>query len=82
MLELGSQEKEEHEKIIEIAKEANIKTYTVGKAFKSTQSDFASQKFDTVEDSISYFDENPLKNSLILIKGSRGIALEKLIDKL
>ena len=82
MLELGSQEKSEHEKIIRIAKEAKIKTYTVGKAFKSTLSDFAIKKFDTVEDSIAYFDKTTLKNSLILIKGSRGIALEKLINKL
>ena len=82
MLELGNQEEKEHERIIKIAKEANIKTYTVGKAFKSTQSDFAMQKFNTVEDGIYYFDKNPLKNSLILLKGSRGIALEKLIDKL
>ena len=82
MLELGDQEKSEHEKVIRIAKEAKIKTYTVGQAFKSTPSDFAMQKFDNVEDGISYFDKNPLKNSLILLKGSRGIALEKLIDKL
>ena len=82
MLELGSQEKSEHEKIIKIAKDANLKTYTVGKAFKSTLSDFVIKKFDTVEDSIVYFDEKPLRNSLILLKGSRGIALEKLIDKL
>ena len=82
MLELGDQEKSEHEKVIRIAKEAKIKTYTVGQAFKSTPSDFVIQNFNTVEDSIAYFDEKPLRNSLILLKGSRGIALEKLIDKL
>ena len=30
----------------------------------------------------SNFEEKALKNSLILLKGSRGITLEKLIDKL
>ena len=82
MLELGNQEQLEHEKIIKIAEDANLKTYTVGKAFKSTHSDFAIKKFINVEESIMYFNVINLNNSLILLKGSRGNALEKLIDKL
>ena len=36
--------------------------------------------FATTEELISYLDSNSLSNSLILLKGSRGIQLEKVLE--
>ncbi len=38
--------------------------------------------FDNVENLIKHFENNPLSESLILVKGSRGIHLEKIFDYL
>lgn len=81
MLELGQQSAEEHQTIINLLKE---KLFTnvllVGKAFLACNSDYVT--FETVEELVIYLSKNDIKNQTILIKGSRGIRLEKIISLL
>ena len=83
MLELGKWSMEEHEKIINKLKNSNIdEVFLVGKHFKQLQENFGFGYFDDVEELIRFFEHNGISNSLILIKGSRGIGLEKVMNTL
>jgi UDP-N-acetylmuramoyl-tripeptide--D-alanyl-D-alanine ligase len=83
MLELGSQTAEEHQKIADIIRLEHFDTvFLVGRNFSAVEAG-SSMKFDTTELLADYLDkQNPITENLILVKGSRGIRLEKIIDKL
>jgi len=78
MLELGLESELEHAKIIEYLRELNIEYLTVGPIFLSIQNNKSVQKFKNTLELEEYLLNNPIKNKLILLKGSRGIGLEKL----
>ncbi|MCL2042198.1 MAG: UDP-N-acetylmuramoyl-tripeptide--D-alanyl-D-alanine ligase [Bacteroidales bacterium] len=83
MLELGSWSMEEHEKIVNKLKNSNIdEVFLVGKHFKQLQEPSGFGYFDDVDELIRFFENNGIANSLILIKGSRGIGLEKVMNTL
>jgi len=75
MFELGLESETEHKKIIDYCTESDIKFITVGENFKKHNS----TGFINTEQTIEYLKSVNFNNSLILLKGSRGIALEKLI---
>lgn len=79
MLELGNVSIEEHQKLIDKINDFD-EVYLVGKEFKKVNSKFPS--FETVEELISNIKLENISNSFILLKGSRGIELEKLIKLL
>lgn len=76
MKELGGAEIEEHERILKLLNELDLSAITVGKEFSNS----LFPHFSDVEQLMSYLSENPIKDSLILLKGSRSIGLEKLED--
>jgi UDP-N-acetylmuramoyl-tripeptide--D-alanyl-D-alanine ligase len=82
MFELGDASNNEHKNIIEKAIEANIeKIYFVGERFYENQ--ILNQKveyFKNLESLKARFDFSDYTNSTILIKGSRGMALERLLQ--
>ena len=81
MLELGNQSAEEHQSIINLLESKNFETVLlVGSEFKSTQNKY--KCFDNVNEVKTYLEKNPVKNNIILIKGSRGIKLEQLLPVL
>lgn len=84
MLELGSQEEEEHKHIISLIKELNFnEVYYVGPVFyRILNHDPSFNVFCDVGQARNYFRSNLLKNKTILIKGSRGTHLELLNDAL
>ncbi|MAS72209.1 MAG: UDP-N-acetylmuramoyl-tripeptide--D-alanyl-D-alanine ligase [Zunongwangia sp.] len=83
MLELGQYSKEEHQSIVELCNSKGFKNvYLVGKHFKETSTPEEYQKFDNTTELKTFLTANPINNSYILIKGSRGIALEKIIENL
>lgn len=83
MLELGNHAPEEHQKIAGIIRQENFAAvYLVGPYFSATDAGPAN-KFATTELLAGYLEKQaPFTESLILIKGSRGISLEKILDKL
>lgn len=84
MLELGSQCEEEHQKVADEVETMTLAhTFLVGKAFTQARTSSKTKKFDNVELLSDYLYQQKLtENSLVLIKGSRGIKLEKALDVL
>jgi UDP-N-acetylmuramoyl-tripeptide--D-alanyl-D-alanine ligase len=83
MLELGEESEKEHQQIIELLKEKKLlHAILVGPHFiKAAQAPFT-QLFQTSEEACNYLKEFPVNNATVLIKGSRGIKLEKLVEVL
>lgn len=81
MLELGEHTHVEHQRVINILQEKGFdNVILVGKAFREIQAKYPS--YATVEQLYDYLANNPLHQRHILLKGSRGIRLEKLIHLL
>ena len=82
MLELGSYSKNEHLKIINHLDKMDFESvYLIGEIFSSLNtSDSRFKKFNDIEELIKELDLTQIKDKSILIKGSRGIGLEKLIN--
>jgi len=79
MFELGTESEEEHRIIIETAERTNITTYFIGKNFYGLRDD-KNNFFESKDDFINYIKVRSLNDYLILLKGSRGIALESLVS--
>ena len=83
MLELGDSSEEEHLHIITlIRKETDITTLCVGTNFQRICKENNISAFADVQELSGYLAEHPIDNSLILLKGSRGIQLESLVPGL
>lgn len=78
MLELGEESKAEHQNILELAKSLGFENLiTVGNSFKEVNPESA---FANTAELTEYFKTNKITTKNILLKGSRGVALEKIID--
>jgi UDP-N-acetylmuramoyl-tripeptide--D-alanyl-D-alanine ligase len=82
MLELGDVSIEKHQEILHYLNIENVDYITVGSLFFSLPNNRAKNKFIQVDELVNYIDQHPITNNFILLKGSRGIALEKLISHL
>jgi UDP-N-acetylmuramoyl-tripeptide--D-alanyl-D-alanine ligase len=81
MFELGKNALSEHEKIIRLLKKQKFeKTILVGPLFSEVNDGI--QSFPDSETACQYLKSNPLFNKTILIKGSRGMKLEKILEAL
>jgi len=81
MLELGDASAEEHQKITDFIEEQTFSdVFLVGPQFKNTIDRTQKKKFEQVELLTIYLKTQPIENKLILIKGSRGIHLEKVLE--
>ena len=81
MRELGGKSEELHSEILKIAEASGFeKTILCGEQFSAVGKKHLC--FPTVEDLGEYLDTNPLHGHHILIKGSHGVHLERIIDKL
>jgi UDP-N-acetylmuramyl pentapeptide synthase len=79
MLELGEESEKEHYELLKLANTLNFdEIITVGKHFKNANpSELA---FGNSEELKNYLTENKISSQNILLKASRGIALEKILD--
>lgn len=83
MLELGSETEAEHLRIIELlASYPEVKVLLVGSYYKSLARPFGFLSFNNSEELWGWLKNNPITDSFILIKGSRGIQLEKVMEAL
>lgn len=81
MLELGKEAENEHIKIIKQLETAKFRqVYLVGTAFSKYNRNPQFQTFKTVDDLIKVLNTNKLENTHVLVKGSRGIRLEQVLN--
>ena len=80
MFELGTEAATEHKAILEKALQIPVdRRIIIGKEFfKLKADDLPVEFYETRDDAATSLKEQPITNSTILIKGSRGMALEKL----
>ncbi|WP_029037085.1 UDP-N-acetylmuramoyl-tripeptide--D-alanyl-D-alanine ligase [Salinimicrobium xinjiangense] len=84
MFELGAMAKDEHQQLVEDYENADIdKIYLIGSNFYNTTSSSGKvKKFESFEDFKEWFQPSEFNAGSILIKGSRGMALERVLDLL
>lgn len=82
MFELGPESPQEHKKLIDkLTANNDIEIYFVGKDFYNNKSLHPHLRFFETFDSFKeYFSDIKPKNKIILIKGSRGMALERTLE--
>ena len=78
MLELGENEDKEHLNIVQFMDEKNIDGLLVGGIFSNLKCNFPT--FEKIDFILPYLEKMRYENCTILIKGSRGIKLEKIIE--
>nr|WP_298994207.1 UDP-N-acetylmuramoyl-tripeptide--D-alanyl-D-alanine ligase [uncultured Polaribacter sp.] len=79
MFELGDESEKEHQAIADLASSLQLESqYFIGEHFYKVTTEH--KKFRTFDDFKSYIDKNPIKQQSILIKGSRGMKLERVLD--
>ena len=78
MKELGKESESEHEQVINLCEDLRIEYFTIGEQFLTV----TKNGFNTVEDFKSYLSIQHFSGKLILLKGSRSLKLEELIQHL
>lgn len=82
MLELGGVSQEEHRKVIAAIENKFDTVILVGPEFLVAGSGGGMNIFPDTNEAYCWLEQNPLSDTDILIKGSRGIALERLLSVL
>lgn len=81
MFELGAESIEEHHKIVaSLINEEGIEVYFVGKDFYTAKNESSHLHFYTAFDDFKLGFAKPEEGCTLLIKGSRGMALERTLD--
>jgi len=82
MLELGNFEEEKHREIMELISSLEFDhVFLVGQAFGSLKKEFNQfEYFENSEAAKAHFENYPIRDNQILLKGSRGIKLEIIKD--
>ena len=79
MMEMGSESINEHKALIDLIKKFNwFDVVLVGGDFKSTHENF--KYFDTASEAAEWFKEQTPEDAYILIKGSRSMQMEKILQ--
>lgn len=78
MNELGAYEAEEHQKLVAWAAESQLRCYWVGRPFQPWVDE--AFYFETTLQAEDFFKKNALGETQVLIKASRSLALENLVD--
>jgi len=83
MLELGSYAHDEHIAILNLVKEGGfVKVFLVGPVFAEIGESFPYLTFSDSLCLLEHLKGNPVKDSFVILKGSRGIRLEKIFESL
>ncbi len=84
MFELGQTAEIEHQFFVDYLEKNDLgKVYLIGKNFFKTKVQLTKiEKFETFDDLKLNIQNHPVKDSFLLIKGSRGMALERILELL
>ncbi len=83
MLELGGKSEEEHTRIVNLIRSLKIENVIlVGSYFKKASEKSGFRSFPDAAKLVEFLKSEPIKGNNILIKGSRGMGLEKIYDLL
>ncbi|AMR31055.1 UDP-N-acetylmuramoyl-tripeptide--D-alanyl-D-alanine ligase [Mucilaginibacter sp. PAMC 26640] len=86
MFEMGEESAAEHVSVMRKAMDAEVtERIFIGKDFSGQQTEIAADMssatfYLTAEDAMAGLKMNPITNATVLIKGSRGMALERLVE--
>lgn len=80
MLECGETEIIEHERIIELCALHQLQGIFIGPLYSKCSHKHGFQVFETKEACINYLKSNIIPGGYILIKGSRGMKMEQILD--
>ncbi len=82
MYEVGESSLEEHQKLVQMLSNSDIRTaYLIGDQFSKILIDDENiYQYKNIEDFRINMDRSKLKQAMILIKASRGMALERVLD--
>lgn len=82
MFELGETSGKEHQLIVDYLEKNNFgKVFLIGHNFFKTHVKLSGiRKFETFDDLKLALNNHPITNSFLLIKGSRGMALERILE--
>lgn len=81
MLELGEDADSEHQVLIGLLRSLQLDALLVGHHFAACEKE-GFKHFDTTNDLLAFVKSTPIKNATVLLKGSRMVALEKVVDLL
>ncbi|WP_205943049.1 UDP-N-acetylmuramoyl-tripeptide--D-alanyl-D-alanine ligase [Pedobacter frigidisoli] len=83
MFELGPESDEQHKLIAKQASESGLdEIIFIGKYFFVFKDELKALFFETPAEAANYLQQNPIENNLVLLKGSRGMKLESLLQYL
>jgi UDP-N-acetylmuramoyl-tripeptide--D-alanyl-D-alanine ligase len=83
MFELGQESAIQHQQIIEQAEQLNLdRLIFIGNDFYEARQNHKGHFFSTPAAAEAFLKAKPVSNSLVLLKGSRGMALERLLPLL
>ncbi|WP_316790091.1 UDP-N-acetylmuramoyl-tripeptide--D-alanyl-D-alanine ligase [Pedobacter frigoris] len=83
MFELGNESAEQHKIIADEATQLNVDTLIlIGKEFYTLKDKLNANFFSTPAEAADFLKANAIKDNLVLLKGSRGMALEQLLPLL
>jgi UDP-N-acetylmuramoyl-tripeptide--D-alanyl-D-alanine ligase len=82
MLELGDYATEEHHKVAKLAKETGCLVILVGAHFSDAAPGIADHMFSDVDQLRRWLADHPMRGYHILVKGSRGIRMERAVELL
>jgi UDP-N-acetylmuramoyl-tripeptide--D-alanyl-D-alanine ligase len=83
MLELGDEAEAEHRKVLEaVAKKDFSHVFLVGENFRGVAENTGFKVFENAVEARNYIGSAGLFHCTVLIKGSRGIALENVLEVL
>lgn len=83
MFELGNYSLDEHREVVELVQKCGFQNIIlVGPMFALASESLSLPKFNSYRELAKHLTENPVSNSFVLVKGSRGMQLEKIFDTL
>lgn len=83
MLELGEESDAEHDAVVKLIEKKGIKNVVlVGPYFMKSAKLIGAVSFANSDEALQYLLAHPVKDTTVLIKGSRGIKLEKVVEAL